>query len=174
MLPFGELERCQDFLFRTMGRNDRVFVRPDSPLKLFTGQIVTRDTFAADLEFMSFYEFPRKSLVVVSSPKSIEAEWRFVVANHRVVTGCQYKLQEKMDFRSEVDPAAFEFASTIAAAPYQPDPVWILDVCRTADKAYRLLEIGGFSFADLYACSKAAIVDAVSEAALAEWRKGQK
>ena len=37
MLPFGELDRCKEFLFDSVGRDDRIFVRPDSPLKLFTG-----------------------------------------------------------------------------------------------------------------------------------------
>ena len=41
--------------------------------------------------FMGFYEFPPDSLVVVTSPKTIVKEWRFVVANGRVVAGCQYK-----------------------------------------------------------------------------------
>jgi len=35
----------------------------------------------------------------------------------------------------------------------------------------RKLEIGGFSFADLYACDKMAVVKAVSEVALDVWRK---
>src|SRR5690349_20510815 len=66
MLPFGELRRRREFLFRNMGRDGAIFVRPDSPLKLFTGQIVRDETFDADLEFMAFYEFPPESLVVVS------------------------------------------------------------------------------------------------------------
>ena len=37
MLPFGELRRQREFLFSTVGRDGNIFVRPDSPLKLFTG-----------------------------------------------------------------------------------------------------------------------------------------
>jgi len=76
MLPFGELSRQRDFLFDKLGNEGRIFVRPDSPLKLFTGQIATQETFDADLEFMGFYEFPVESIVVVSSPKEIVSEWR--------------------------------------------------------------------------------------------------
>jgi len=32
---------------------------------------------------MAFYGFPVESLVVVSSPKQIPTEWRFVVADKR-------------------------------------------------------------------------------------------
>jgi hypothetical protein len=171
MLPFGELERCRDFLFETVGRDDRVFIRPDSPLKLFTGQVATRHTFAADLEFMGFYEFPANSLVLVSSPKTILKEWRFVVASGNVVTGCQYKSDGKLDCQPEYDDNAFDLAKSIAAIDYEPDPVWVMDICKTPDNSYHLLEIGGFSFADLYACNMPAVVAAVSAAANAVWQK---
>ncbi|MEO8165226.1 MAG: ATP-grasp domain-containing protein [Betaproteobacteria bacterium] len=169
MLPFGELDRCKDFLFDTVGRDDRVFVRPDSPLKLFTGQIATRDTFAADLEFMGFYEFPVNSLVVVSSPKQILNEWRFVVANGKVIAGCQYKNGDNLDYQADYDGNAFDLAQSIAAIDYEPDPVWVMDICKTSDNSYHLLEIGGFSFADLYACNMADVVAAVSAVAKDVW-----
>ncbi len=171
MLPFGELDRCKDFLFDSVGRDDRVFVRPDSPLKLFTGQIATRDTFSADLDFMGFYEFPVNSLVVVSSPKTIKNEWRFVVANGKVVAGCQYKTADDLDYQPDYDSNAFDLAKSIASIAYEPDPVWIMDICKSLDNSYHLLEIGGFSFADLYACNMADVVAAVSGAAKAVWQK---
>jgi len=174
MLPFGELDRCKDFLFDTVGRDDRIFVRPDSPLKLFTGQVVTRETFAADLEFMGFYEFPADSLVVVSSPRTILQEWRFVVAGGTVVAGCQYKSGDSLDYQPNYDDNALSLANAIAAIDYEPDPVWVIDICKTSEHEYRLLEIGGFSFADLYACNMPDVVAAVSEAASDIWKKSQR
>lgn len=173
MLPFGELARRRDFLFEAVGAGGRIFVRPDSPLKLFTGQVVARETFDADLEFMGFYDFPASSIVVVTRPKTIRAEWRFVIADRQVAAGCQYKEGDQLVLRAGTDSAARDLAATIAARNYQPDPVWIMDICQTDDGAYHLLEIGGFSFSDLYACDKAAIVRAVSAAAIAEWQRAQ-
>jgi hypothetical protein len=164
MLPFAELARCADFLFRTFGRDGRIFVRPDSPLKLFTGLVVARDSLAKDLEFMAFYEFPTESLVVVSSPKTIVKEWRFVVADGHVVTGSQYKEGDKVVALPHYDHAAFDLAAAIAGS-YWPDPVWVLDICQTNDGAFHLLECGPFSFAGLYACDQDAVVEAVSSAA---------
>ncbi len=171
MLPFGELDRRKEFLFDSLGRDNRIFVRPDSPLKLFTGQIVSRQTFAADLEFMAFYDVPPNSLVLVSSPSTLLYEWRFVVADGCVVAGCQYKRGEQMDYQANYDATALELAQTIASLGHDPDPVWIVDICKTSDDAYHLLEIGGFSFADLYACNKADVVAAVSATAAAVWQK---
>jgi len=50
------------------------------------------------------------------------------------------------------------------------DPVWIIDICETQNGQCHLLEIGGISFADLYACDKAEIVKAVSAFALKQWQ----
>jgi hypothetical protein len=165
LLPFGELLRCADFLFDTFGREGRIFVRPDSPLKLFTGLVASQGTFERDVEFMGFYEFPRESLVVVSSPKRILREWRLVIADGQVVAGSQYKEGDENVRRPGIEPGAATFAQAVLAAGYFPDPVWVMDICETADNERQLLEIGGFSFADLYACDKDAVVQAVSAVA---------
>ena len=165
MLPYGELPRCRELLFNTLGRNDTLFVRPDSPLKLFAGMTITRATFDRDYEFMGFYEFPIESMVVVSSPKSIVSEWRFVVVDRNIVTGTQYIERNEKISRIADDPNALDFAKSVLTTEYEPDPVWVLDVCKTDDNNYHLLEIGGFSFAGLYASNKDAVVRAVSAVA---------
>ena len=166
MLPFKELCRRQEFLFDKFGVNQKLFVRPDSPLKLFTGLVISKDSFEKDYEFMAFYEFPSESLVVVSSPKSIIKEWRFVVADRKVVTGSLYK--EDGEFVEEVffDQNAAAFAQRVVNAGFVPDPVWVIDVCQTTDDRYWLLEIGGFSFSFLYGCDMKQVVEPVSKAAL--------
>lgn len=165
MLPFGELRRRAEFLFDLFGRDGRIFVRPDSALKLFTGQVVSHDSLERDLEHLAFYEFPIESLVVVSSPKAIEAEWRFIVAGQRVVAGSQYKRGTEQALSADVPTEVRRFADEVAASGYIPDPVWVMDLCRTTDGADHLLEIGSFSFANLYACDNDAVVRAVSEVA---------
>ena len=165
ILPFAELSRRSDLLFDTFGRDGRIFVRPDSPLKLFTGLVASRETFEKDLEFMGFYEFPVESLVVVSSPKIIVKEWRFVVAEQRVVACSQYKEGHDLVARTGCESDAQAFADAILAIGYSPDPVCVMDICKTSDNRYHLLEIGGFSSSDLYACDKDAVVTAVSQVA---------
>jgi hypothetical protein len=176
MLPFGELRRCADFLFETLGHDGRIFVRPDSPLKLFAGLIASHATFDRDLEFMAFYEFPVETLVVVSSPKNIEAEWRFVIADQAIVAGCRYKDGDFAITSTDVDPEARRVADAVLATGHAPDSVWVMDICRTSDGTCHLLEIGAFSFANLYGCDKNAVVEAVSRVAArmhAEMRAAQ-
>ncbi len=166
MLPFSELPNRSKELFDQFGRDRRIFVRPDSPLKLFTGLVVSHDTFDKDLEFMAFYEFPVDSLVVVSSPKSIIKEWRFVIANEHIVAGSQYKEGEDLVARPGAHDNASALATKIAKSGFAPDPVWVMDICETANHEFHLLEIGGFSFSNLYACDKYDVVRAVSGVAL--------
>lgn len=173
MLPFGDLRRQRDFLIERFGNDGQVFVRPDSPLKLFTGQIVSDSNFEDDMEFMGFYDFPKSSLVVVSSPKKIIEEWRFAVVEGEIIAGCKYADTTGQNYQSEYPEEALKLASRTAEREPKPDPVWIVDICRTSNGELHLLEIGGFSFADLYACDKAAIVEAVSATALSVWESAQ-
>lgn len=164
MIPFGELPRLKDNLFDTFGIEGKIFVRPDSPIKIFNGQTIQHQTFDKDYDYLGFYDFPEKEIVVVSSPKEIAAEWRFVIANGVVVTGSQYMLNGNLHVQKGFPDNAFELADEIAKIN-QPDPVWILDICQTFDKQFHMIEIGGFSFANLYACDLNAVVRVVSAAA---------
>lgn len=167
MLPFAEFPRLADSLFGYLGVEGELFVRPDSPMKVFNGQRIAQSEFDKDYEFMAFNEFPREALIVVSSPKNIATEWRFVVVEKRIVAGTEYHNGSEFVAYPVAENNALQFAQRVAARVYQPEPVWILDICRTTEGEYRVVEVGGFSFASLYGCDKDAVVNAVSDAAKA-------
>jgi hypothetical protein len=169
MLPFGELRRRRDFLFQLFGADGSIFVRPDSVAKSFTGQLAHFASFDKDVDFMAFYDVPASALVLVSSPKKVVEEWRFVLADRRVVTGCLYQVQGKKQISSEVNPEALALANEVAASDFQPDKVWTADICRTADGRVWLLEIGSFSCASLYACDVESIARDISRIAEHQW-----
>ncbi len=165
MLPFDALRAERAGLFAAHGRDEKIFVRPDSPLKLFAGQLVADATFEKDLDFLAFYDFPGDTPVIVSSPKPIEKEWRFVIAGSEIVASSLYKDGAK--FRPVAgcdDDGARQLAESVLALGYAPDAVWVMDICQSSGKFY-LLEIGAFSFSNLYACDKDAVVRAVSQIA---------
>ena len=166
MLPFGDLFRRRSFLFNTVGVDGKVFIRPDSPLKSFTGQILGDVTFEKDLEYLAFHEPLDSDVVAVCVPKSIEAEWRFVVVDGIVVAGSLYKRKLVMREEAVNDGSIFDYAQSIVAeTEFSPERVWILDVCQTTCGKLHVIEVGGFSFAGLYACDKMRVVSAVSAVA---------
>lgn len=126
MLPFCELRRKREFLFDCFGRDGAFFVRPDSPLKSFDGQLVHEASFEKDLDFLAFYEFPEHELVVVSTPKTVTAEWRFVAVDGAVVAGSQYPAGREMSVSADCDPQARDLAETIAEGDFQVDSVWVV------------------------------------------------
>ncbi|MFO0943649.1 MAG: ATP-grasp domain-containing protein [Pirellulales bacterium] len=87
--------------------------------------------------------------LVVSSPKPLLAEWRYVIVDRQVVAGSIYMENGQRVTEVARDAKALEFANSVLKIDHQPDPVWVLDVCKTEDNQYRLLEIGCFSCAGL-------------------------
>lgn len=210
MLPYGELVRKKEYLYDILGSNNAIFIRPNSGGKSFVGQVVLKEHFDKDI---SFFNIPNESLVVVSEPRNIVKEWRFVIANGKVITGSSYtdgmpifkgfgaclkelnidmkacntyKVEQEGEHLRVVDDSdkddfvpveALDLAKW-AAEKYNPDKVWIVDICQTkhtidanTNGAVHILEIGAFSCAGLYKCNLDVVVKVVSEIALQEWQE---
>jgi hypothetical protein len=172
MLPFGELNRRKDFLLDTLGVDHSLFIRPNSGFKLFTGQVVTRATWEKDLKLLGFYDVDPECLVVVATPFKLAREWRFVIANGKVISGSQYRNKKnKLEKTSILPLSIWDFAqNTVNEVNYSPDKVWVLDICESNNELY-VLEVGGFSTAGLYACDMKPIITEVSKIAEEEWNE---
>jgi hypothetical protein len=172
MIPMIEILRRREYVFNNFGKRGCIFIRPDSGAKPITGQVIEYDTL--DKEFDLFKAYAGNDLdqivAVVSSPKNIELEWRFLVVNKKVVAGSQYKKNNRLEISSFFDVEAFELADKIAKEGWQPDRIYTLDICKSNGE-YFLLEANSFSCSGLYLCDAKKIVEAVSEAAVTEWEE---
>jgi hypothetical protein len=56
----------------------------------------------------------------------------------------------------------------LAEARWQPDPIFMLDVCESAGQLW-LVELNGFSCSWLYECDLSAVVARASELAARAW-----
>lgn len=139
----------------------RVFVRPDSPLKPFSGRVLERDRISLATLDHGFYYDDEQLPVVVAPAVEIGAEWRFVAAAGQVVAGSEY-LPEGRSAGAPTPPdhEAWRYAADVVARLRQPDPVFVVDICETPDGLH-LLELNPFSGADLYSCDRSSIVAAV-------------
>ncbi len=172
MLPFGDLPRQKEFLFRTVGRDDQVFLRPCASDKIFTGQVVCKEKFDYALTRLSMETIEPNEMVVAAEPQDITHEYRFVIVNGRAVTGTQSHENRELEVvplaQSKFGAVAMELAQQVAEGPYRPDAAWCLDVCIVDGKAF-VLEVGAFSCAGLYDCEMDKVVEAVSAAAMKDW-----
>ena len=145
----------------------RIFVRPDSPLKPFSGRVVELTGLTAATLDHGFYYDDLELPIVVAPVQALGAEWRVVVAGRHVVTASAYQARGRVALTDPVPAEVTDFAGMLAVelaqAGAQPDPLYVLDVV-ASPRGLRLLELNPLSGADLYACSADAVVAAVAQA----------
>jgi ATP-grasp domain, R2K clade family 3 len=140
---------------------DRVFVRPDSPLKPFSGRVLERGQISLRSLDHGFYYDDVTLPVMVTPIVDVGDEWRFVVVDGRVVAGSGYAADGRTArLPLGDDHPAHAYAQSILAYLTAPEAAFVLDVAEGPD-GLRLLELNPFSGADLYACDRSAVVDAV-------------
>jgi hypothetical protein len=185
MIPFGDLIRQKDFLFTSLNSH-RLFLRPNSNMKNFTGILLNKQNYEDGIKLASFYGIDDNLLCLVSAAKDILYEWRFVIVDNKVVSGSLYRDwtnggelddSQTKDFvllnsvSSEKycdDSDAIDFANSLAHL-YTRDRCWTMDIARCANGEYKVIEIGSFSCAGLYSNDLKSVVTEVSKAALNEW-----
>lgn len=144
-----------------LASNDQVFVRPDSPLKPFSGRVCTLTGLTLQALDHGFYYEDASIPIVVAPLRRIQREWRFVVADGKVAGGSAYTAETRSAAAGDAPTAvAQEIASALAA----PEAVYVLDLCES-DSGIKLVELNPFSGADLYACDPSSVLHAVSEVA---------
>lgn len=168
ILPYAEIKR------RGLGPwGGSAFVRPDAVTKSFTGFVISDDDFRHEINSLDrISHLQPDDMLVAARPKSILGEFRFVIADRKVVTGSAYSWDRKLDVRSDVDPSCLEVAAEVARREWQSDRVYTCDVALTeiGGKAVpKVVELNAFSCSGLYACDTRLVAEAVSATALREW-----
>lgn len=173
ILPFGEVRRANIRWFHGWF-GEGVFIKPNSGLKEFVGQVIFRDTLGEDLRKLHGVvenSIDDDCLCVLAEPKQIKAEFRYLICEKQVITGSEYRWDNVLDVRRDTHPLCDELAWKIAKAEWQVDTVYICDIALGhGPKDVKVVELNAFSSSGLYAMDTRKIVKAVSEAAEREFR----
>jgi len=166
IMTVKETENKIDFLEKILGEREsgRIFIRPDSGLKPFSAMVfINRDPyFRNDWSYVK-NNMKEDELLIISSPKTLLSEWRFVVVEGKVITGCVYKLDYDIYFELadiKKNKNMYDFAQKMANI-YQPDLAYTLDLVIDIKGNIKLLELNSFSCAGLYACDMEKIVTSI-------------
>jgi len=191
MLPYGVLNDHKKTIFDHF-KTDKVFIRPNSNMKEFTGMICTEEDYFDCVKLAGFYDVDPNLLVLISRVEPLEKEWRFVIVDGEPVAGSLYRdwsSPEKImpgtvtrDYVLMNSHSVWEgyegkegsnalMLAYEAAKRYNPDRCWTVDIAKTEYGTYHVLEIGCFSCAGLYGMDLEKVVDKVSEEALKEWKE---
>lgn len=171
-VEYGDLKKQREYLMEELGQADTLFIRPDSPNKAFTGQLIYGEEFDNTVDRLACPEVTSDTLVVVSPPRNILAEWRFVIADKKVIAGSQYREEGQRCIRRQWPEEVWKFAEQAADYDWEPDRVYCMDICQTST-GYWVLEINSVSTSGFYACDLAPIVEEVSRISVEDWERGQ-
>lgn len=176
-LPYGELIDKEEWVFDTFGVDDCVFMRPNSGFKEFTGQVYEKKYWKGMIE-LSNTNIQPEDLVVISSPKNIDAEYRVVIGPDRykkilcnidasIITLSGSHINGKLEPRVEEDcsiaPYIREFINGLLSETlYEPDPFYIIDIAST-ENGLSVLEVNSMSCSGYYKCDLSKIVGAIKE-----------
>lgn len=184
-LPLGELRRrLQEIIVRydhSAYVSPRFFIRPDSGGKEFTGHITdlmkriafpeepnnnyqldNLNKFNDKLKKYSYGDLSSEELVMITSVKNIDEEYRFFIVNREVIAGCTYMENGSHEEKPEYPKEAFELAKKIAELEWRPAIAFTVDVCKMYEN-YKVLEINSFNCSDIYSCDPEAIIKKANE-----------
>jgi len=153
-------------MYEKYGKEALIFVRPDNGIKTFTGQTIDLQDFDRVWGGTQNTQFNVKDddLVVVSTPKNIQGEWRFICSKLREIIGCStYIYQGQRTYIPSAPTGARELCEQILKNGYFPDLAFAIDICQGVDGMFYFMEYNAFSSCGLYSCNKKDIVDKVSE-----------
>lgn len=166
MIPYGLLKKVGVFnsIKEFIAGDDHVFIRPNSGAKSFSGTVIPVNwEWVEEVERLGFYDVEPEALTVLSRVLPIKREWRLFIAGTDVISATQYKENGKLCMEAGAPHDILNFAKRVLKnTEFQPDPVWVLDVCETP-QGLSILEIGAFSPAGLYEAPLEPIITAVEE-----------
>ena len=181
MIPKGDVIRQKEWIYYLEGEKNEVFIRPERGGKTFTGKSISKENLEDHINSLNIND---KDLCVISSPKEVYKEWRFLVVDGKIITGSQYRerkwdgktaeyvsrdVQDNVEQNMSVHQKAYDKAEEILAnTNFQCDRAWTLDICEHRGDFY-MMEIGGFSCAGLYKMDLEKIVAKISEIAAEDW-----
>lgn len=140
ILPWWYLNYTSWFL--DLFKTDRLFIRPNSGRKIFTGTTLTKKWWNKELRIIS--QLPNSNikdddLVVISSAKEIKSEYRVLLHEYDIIDYSWYSGEEsKLNIYSELRDLLFLNC-------FAPDEYWVMDIAYNGYQ-WKILEINnGFS-----------------------------
>ena len=167
MLTLNELHRQKFYYYRMFGKEALFFIRPDSGQKPFQAQLLDLQ----DIDrFCQNHKDVGHNLVLVSTPKTITGEYRFVCSKEKqVIAHSTYRFQSERTLIPAVPPGSLKKCKEVLEVGYYPDNVFVVDIGEDNDGNFWLMELDSFSSAGLYACDKDLIVKEVEKIAVRDF-----
>ncbi|TRO55769.1 DUF4343 domain-containing protein [Candidatus Bathyarchaeota archaeon] len=168
-VPLATLKQHKFFFYGVFGKETMIYVRPDRGDKLFKGTLLDLQDFDRMWKDGISSDATDSDLVLVSTPKNIRGEWRYIVTSEQeIVSFSTYMYQDKRTYVPSAPEGATKLCKEVLSRGYFPDPVFTVDIVEDMDGNYWFMEMNSFTSAGTYAAPKEPIVTRVSEIAFKE------
>lgn len=158
-------------------KNQELFIKPNSGFKPFEAKI--RNIHKIKQNLVLEGKDTKSKMVVLSSPKKIDKEWRFFVSQkfgtYKIITGSLCKEQGELCIKN-ADNCGDSLLKTYLELIFTDlsnsgcllvkDDLFTIDICLSGGEFY-VLEINSFSCSGLYDCNIPNLVAAVKD--MYEW-----
>ena len=148
-LPFQDLVRKKWQIYGWLGKESKIFIRPNSGKKDFPAAVV--DIEELD-DFIWDYNCDYEGLAVISSPKGCFGEWRFVVSEGEIIAVSSYRYQNVITQVPSAPVGATQLVQKVIDKGINPDKIFCVDVVQDMGGEFWVMELTSFSSAGLYAC----------------------
>jgi hypothetical protein len=145
-----------------------VFVRPAQDTKTFSGRVFTTAEFRdwqrsiCDPQANHETSLTPQTVIQMSSPIEIYAEYRFWIVKGKIVTQSLYKRGSQVVYGSDVDERLVAFVRD-RMTEWLPHETFVIDVCDTAN-GVKIVEINTLNSSGLYAADIQRLVLALEAA----------
>jgi hypothetical protein len=166
MLPLNDIIRQYDDLLSYF-RCNKLFIRPDSSQKPFTG-FVTDKNYKNEINY-HLQRLNSNPMCLIAPVKNILEEYRLIINKKSVLTRCQYIKNGEIDIKKDVPDDIINHVEKIVLSQvsWSPDDLYVLDVCRVEtdgpESDIKVVEINALSTSGLYECDLSKILDAVEK-----------
>lgn len=148
-------------LFKRKKVETPVFIRPNSPYKVFTGLSITPENF--DIEMNSLRQIQNiadEEFILVSENKIIDSEFRYVICDKEVIGYSEYRWDGVLDIRRDTLPECLALAEEVACYQTQIDDLYVVDIGMVDGEA-KIIEYNSFCSSGLYAIDQYKMIDKI-------------
>ena len=160
------LDEAVEFL-ASKPANQLWFTRPSLDLKQYTGMVDTAgDLFAwlkdrLECASSGSYQLQPDTMIVMSKPVNIDAEYRWFIVGGKVITGSMYRNNGQLFSQEQLDPEVIAEAQSFADK-WLPNDCVVMDLALT-DYGMKVIEFNCINSSGMYSCDVKAIFKALWE-----------
>lgn len=144
-------------------KNKQVFVRPSEDLKQFSGTCISAEECYAwfndiiECESSGSYKLDPCTPIVLSTPKNIQAEYRYFIVDGQIVTGSQYRIRNQL-IKERVTESDMLIEAQSFADQWLPHPCCVMDLALVGTQLkvieFNCINSSGFYDSDIDAIFK--------------------